>query len=551
MEKFWLSQYQPGVPTEIDPSTYTSLPELFDESFSEHAKKVAFSNLGTTLSFEQLNILSLNFAAYLQQIGLKKGDKVAIMMPNCLQYPIAIFAILRAGFVVVNVNPLYTASELVHQANDSETAAIIVLASFVHIVKKAEPEFTSLKHIIVTELGDCFPIVKKIAVNLALKYIHKMVPDYSDMNFVRFNSALTIGASTTFKKPSLSHTDIAFIQYTGGTTGVSAGAVLTHKNLIANILQTTAWISPLQKNKKHIIVTALPLYHIFSLTANCFTFLRIGAENLLITNPRDTKAFINQIKSAKFTVITGVNTLFESLLKHPNFHKIDFSNLKLTLSGGMALQKNVASLWQKATNHPILEAYGLTETSPGVCINPISTKKYNGSVGLPIPSTNVSIRDEKGHELPTGEVGELNVSGPQVMPEYWNKPAETKLVFWPDGFLKTGDSARIDEHGYVYLVDRIKDLIIISGFNVYPHQIEEVILQLPSVDEAAVIGIRNQKGQEVVKACVVKKDQSLTAEDIIEHCQINLTAYKIPKIVEFYDELPKSNIGKILKRALK
>lgn len=551
MDKVWLQQYEKGIPKEIDPSLYESLPELFEKPFNQYQDKIAFANLKTNLSYKELNILSTKLAAYLQSLGLKKGARILIMMPNLLQYPIAIFAILRAGFVVVNINPLYTANELIHQANDCEAEAIIVLANFAHIVDQSLSQIPSLKHIIITELGDGFSIIKKHLVNCVVKYVHKLVPKYSLKNAVKFHTAIKKGGDETFTKPNLTHSDIAFLQYTGGTTGIAKGAVLTHKNLIANILQTTAWISSLRKKNNQIIITALPLYHIFSLTANCFTFFMIGAKNILITNPRNIKGFIKEIKNVKFTAITGVNTLFDSLLRHSSFQKINFKYLKITLSGGMSLQKNVANLWQKKTKCPIIEAYGLTETSPGVTINPVHTKKYNGSVGLPLPSTIVSIRDKTGKELPIGEVGELCIFGPQVMKEYWHKPNETKLIFWQDGFLRTGDSARIDKLGYVYIVDRIKELIIISGFNVYPHQVEEVIAQLPGVQEVAVIGAKTRSGHEVVKACIVKKDPSITAETIIEHCRNNLTRYKVPKIVEFYDDLPKSSVGKILKRAIK
>ncbi|MDF1757246.1 MAG: AMP-binding protein [Legionellaceae bacterium] len=551
MDKFWLSQYQQGVPTEINPNIYSSLPEMFDIPFNQYSDRISFTNAGTDISYAKLYLLSKQVAAYLQQMGLKKGARIAIMMPNVLQYPILIFAILRAGFVVVNVNPLYTASELTHQMNDCSVEVIFVLANFAHVVKQSLPDMPSVKEVVVTELGDCFPTLKKIAANILVKYIHKMVPSYSEMQHIKFTDILRIGANSSYTKPNIQSEDIAFIQYTGGTTGVSKGAILSHRNLIANILQTTAWVSTIKKEKEQIIVTALPLYHIFSLTANCFTFFMIGSKNILITNPRDTKGFINAIKNAKITAITGVNTLYDSLLRHPKFNKINFKHLNIALSGGMALQKNVASQWQKATDMPILEAYGLTETSPAVTINPLNTKIYTGSVGLPLPSTNIAIRDENGNDLPIDEIGELSVSGPQVMSEYWQKPEETKLEFWPDGFLRTGDSARIDRLGYVYLVDRIKDLIIVSGFNVYPHQVEDVIMQLPGVLEVAVIGVNKQTGRELVKACVVKNDPSLTEEEILNHCRENLTAYKIPKQIEFYEELPKTNVGKILKRAIK
>ncbi len=550
MDKCWLKNYQSGVPHEIDPSKYNDLMQFFADTFTSCTEKVAFTNMGINLTYKDIDNKSQNLAAYLQSLGLKKGARIALMMPNLLQYPIAIFAILRAGYSVVNINPLYTEHEVSYQLNDNGTEAIIVVANFAKTIQKALPKIPTVKHIIVTEIGDCFPLIKRKLVNYILKYIYNAIPSFDGLKYITFNNALNIGANVKFAKPNLTPNDIAFIQYTGGTTGISKGAVLTHKNIIANVLQTTAWLSNLEKNKQQIIVTALPLYHIFSLTANLFTFCKIGAKNILITDPRDTKGFIKQIKKSKFSAITGVNTLYLSLINHPLFSKIDFSHLKISLSGGMALEKKVASQWNKITKSPILEAYGLTETSPGVAINPISTTSYNGSVGLPLPSTEVSIRDEQGKELAINEIGELCIKGPQVMHEYWQKPQETKLAFWEDGFFRSGDTARVDENGYLYLVDRIKDLIIVSGFNVYPHQVEETILQIPGVKEVAVIAINKGTGKEAVKACVVKNDPEISAENIIEHCRENLTSYKIPKVVEFYDELPKSNIGKILKREL-
>lgn len=550
MDKCWLKNYQQGVPYEIDPNKYDSLMDFFAESIESHATKIAFSNMGVNLTYQDIENKTQNFAAYLQSLNLKKGARIAIMMPNLLQYPIAIFGILRAGFSVVNINPLYKVNEVLAQLNDSEAEAIIGVANFANTIENALPNATTIKHVIITEIGDCFPFIKRLLINSILKYVYRAIPKFPNLKHTTFHDALKIGTNLQFTKPKINSKDIAFIQYTGGTTGISKGAVLTHGNITANVLQTTSWLSNLDKNKQQIIVTALPLYHIFSLTANLFTFYKLGAKNILITNPRDTKGFIKQIKNSKLTAITGVNTLFLSLINHPLFTKIDFSQLKISLSGGMALEKKVASRWFKITKTPILEAYGLTETSPGVAINPISTAKYNGSVGLPLPSTEVSIRDMNGKELNINEVGELCIKGPQVMHEYWHRPEETKHAFWEDGFLRSGDSARIDENGYLYIVDRIKELIIISGFNVYPHQVEEVILQIPGVKEVAVIAINKGTGQEAVKACVVKDDANLTAENIIEYCRENLAAYKIPRIVEFYNDLPKSNIGKILKREL-
>lgn len=550
MDKCWLHQYQRGIPDKIHPEEFKNINDYMADVFTDNADKIAFTNMKSELTFAEVDKRSQQLAAYLQTLGLNKGARIAIMMPNLLQYPIAIFAILRAGFAVVNINPLYTANEVSAQLQDSEADAVIVVANFSDTIQAALKDASSVKHVIVTEIGDSFDFIKRNIVNTTIKHYLKMVPKCPGLKFIKFNQALKIGDKAKFTDPKLTLNDIAFIQYTGGTTGISKGAVLTHKNIVANIQQTNAWLTPIKHIKKQIIVTALPLYHIFSLTANLFTFFKLGANNILITNPRDTERFLKEIKNTKFTAITGVNTLFLSMINHPNFNKINFKNLRITLSGGMALEKKVASCWHKVTKTPILEAYGLTETSPAVAINPLSTNIYNGSVGLPLPSTDVSIRDKDGHELPIGEVGELSILGPQVMREYWQKPEETEQSFWSDGYLRTGDTARIDELGYIYLVDRIKDLIIVSGFNVYPHQVEEVILQIPGVKEAAVIAVNKGTGHEAVKACVVTEDSDISADDIINHCRENLTSYKIPRTVEFFSELPKSNIGKILKKDL-
>lgn len=551
MEKLWLDQYQQGVPHAVYPDSYASLIKFFDESFKKFSRNVAYENMGTQLTYAQVENRSRDIAAYLQHLNLTKGARIAIMMPNLLQYPVSLFGILRGGYVVVNTNPLYTVDELVHQLNDAEVEAIIVLANYAKTVQDALPKIPSLKHVIVTEVGDLFPPMKRFIVNHVVKYVKRMVPDYQGLAATAFTTMLEEGRRFLLSEVPYSRDDVAFIQYTGGTTGVFKGAMLTQRNMIANILQASAWISPLGIGPKDTIVTALPLYHIFSLTANCLTFFKVGAKSLLITNPRDMKGFIRTIKNAKFTAITGVNTLFNGLLNQPQFRHVDFSKLKLALSGGMALQKSVARRWREVTKAPILEAYGLTETSPAVTINPLSLKEYNGSVGLPIPSTEVSIRDEKGRELAIGEIGELCVKGPQVMPGYWQQPEETAAVFWPDKFLRTGDTARVDALGYVYLIDRIKDMILVSGFNVYPNEVEQVISQMPGVLEVGVIGVDKENGGEMVKACIVKRDPNLTVEEVIAHCQLHLTGYKVPKIVEFYKELPKSNVGKVLRRALR
>ncbi|KTC86713.1 AMP-binding protein [Legionella brunensis] len=550
MDKVWLEHYQKGVPHTIDANEYESIVALFEESCRKYSSQVAYVNLGSSITYAELYKKSTQFAIYLQQLGLKKGARVAIMMPNVLQYPIALFGILKAGYVVVNTNPLYTSDEVIHQMNDSGAEAIIVLANFAKTVEKALPN-TKIKHVVITQIGDVFPFIKKTIVNAVVKYIKKMVPSYHIPHAIPFNQALQQGESGHLEPAQLDHQSIAFLQYTGGTTGVAKGAILTHGNMVANVLQAYSWIAPLAIDGEDIIVTALPLYHIFSLTANCLTFLKAGAKNILITNPRDIPHFISEIKNSNFTAITGVNTLFNALLNNPRFNEINFSKLKLALSGGMALQKSVALRWKDKTKTRVLEAYGLTETSPAVTINPMYLEEYNGSIGLPLPSTEITIRDTMDKEVAPGQAGELCVKGPQVMAGYWQRPDETALVFTADGFLKTGDIARVDENGYVYLVDRKKDMIDVSGFNVYPNEVEQVISMHPGVLEVGVVGVIDEDSGERVKACIVKRDPNLTAEEIIAYCREHLTAYKIPKIIEFYSELPKTNVGKVLRRALK
>lgn len=551
MDKLWLKHYQQGVPYEINANEHASLVHLFDEACSKHKNNIAFVNMNCAITYGELDKLSLQFATYLQQLGLKKGARVAIMMPNVLQYPIVLFAILRAGYTVVNTNPLYTCDEVIHQMNDSGAEVIVALANFAKTIEKSLPKTPLLKHVIITEIGDIFPTFKRIIVNAVVKYIKKMVPAYDIPQAIAFNDALQKGTEKRFSPVELNHQDIALLQYTGGTTGIAKGAMLTHGNMVANVMQASAWISPMSLGSDDIIITALPLYHIFSLTANCLTFFNVGAKNILITNPRDLPTFINDIKETGFTAITGVNTLFNALLNHPKFKEINFSKLKLALSGGMALQKSVALKWKEQTKSRVLEAYGLTETCPAVSINPMYLDEYNGSIGLPISSTDISIRNDEGKEVPLGEKGELCVKGPQVTPGYWQREDETKQAFWSDGFFRTGDIARVDEQGYIYLVDRKKDMIIVSGFNVYPNEVEQVISMLPEVLEVGVIGIAEDDGGERVKACIVKRDPALTAEQVIAHCREHLTAYKVPKCIEFYTELPKTNVGKILRRALK
>lgn len=551
MDKLWLQNYQPGIPQEISLEGYSSLITLFENSCQKFTDEIAYINMDCKLTYGEVDTLTAQFASYLQQQGLKKGSRVAIMMPNLLQYPIALFGILRAGLVVVNTNPLYTSDELIHQINDAGAEAIIVMENFAKTLGKALTHIPSLKHIITTQMADLFPTPKRLIVNFVVKHIKKLVPDFNLPHATTFRKALKLGAEQPFQPVNLTLEDIAFLQYTGGTTGIAKGAILTHKNMVANVLQAYAWISPLDISSQDCIVTALPLYHIFSLTANCLTFFKAGAKNILVTNPRDMPRFIKEIKNAQFTAITGVNTLFNTLLNSPRFGEIDFSKLKLALAGGMALQKNVALKWREKTNSRVVEAYGLTETSPAVTINPMSQEDYTGSIGLPLPSTEISIRDNDGLEVPLGQKGELCIRGPQVMQGYWHKNEETALVFWPDKFLRTGDIAVVDTQGFVYLVDRKKDMILVSGFNVYPNEVEQVINMHPGVLEVGVIGVSDGESGEKVKACIVKRDLALTAEDIIRHCREHLTAYKVPKIIEFYSELPKTNVGKILRRALK
>jgi long-chain acyl-CoA synthetase len=550
VDKLWLEHYQDGVPHTIDSNAYASLVALFDDVCKRYSKRTAYINLGHALRFDELEVQSRAFSAYLQSLGLTQGARVAIMLPNILQYPIALFAILRAGYVVVNTNPLYTADEVSYQMQDARAEALIVLANFATTVEKARPNMPKLKHIIVTEVGDVFSFVKRTAVNTVLKHVQKQVPAYDIPHAITWRKACARGKKKPFTPPPLSHENLAFIQYTGGTTGVSKGAMLTHGNLVANVMQAFAWVAPVGINEDDIIITALPLYHIFSLTANCLTFLKAGATNILITNPRDLSGFIKTIKNAKFTAITGVNTLFNALLNHPDITNVDFSHVRLVLSGGMPLQKSVADAWYAQTNTHALEAYGLTETSPAATINPLNLTTYNGSIGLPLPSTDISIRDDNGNELALGEAGELCIKGPQVMPGYWQRADETSLVFWSDGFLRTGDVAKVDKQGFVYLVDRKKDMILVSGFNVYPNEVEQIISLMPEILEVGVVGVEDASG-EMVKACIVKRDPDLTQEQVVAHCRHHLTAYKVPKIIEFYNELPKTNVGKILRRELK
>jgi long-chain acyl-CoA synthetase len=551
IERPWLANYPAGVPAEIDVDEFPSIPSVLEGAIRNFRDRPAFTNLGKTLTYAEIDELSRQFAAYLLgELKLKKGDRVAIMMPNCLQYPIATFGVLRAGLTVVNTNPMYTARELRHQLVDSGASAILVLDNFAKTVQDVVAD-TQVRQVITTGLGDMLPFPKGAIVNFVLRYVKKMVPDYDIAGAVRFRDTLALGRKHQLPDVAITHEDIAFLQYTGGTTGVAKGAMLTHRNLVANMQQASAWLGSNVRMGEEVIVTALPLYHIFALTANGLVFMKYGARNLLITNPRDMPAFVKELKHNRFTAITGVNTLFNGLLNTPGFDEIDFSPLHLTLGGGMAVQRSVAERWKQVTGDTLVEAYGLTETSPAACINPMTLAEYNGSIGLPVPSTDACIKDEDGNMLPIGEVGELCIKGPQVMKGYWQRPEETAQAFDAEGWLHTGDMAKMDENGFFYIVDRKKDMILVSGFNVYPNEVEDVVAMMPGVLEVAAVGVPDERSGEAVKLVIVKKDPSLTEEQVKAHARENLTGYKQPKVVEFRDELPKTNVGKILRRELR
>ena len=551
LERPWLAQYPAGVPAEIDVDEYPSIVSVLERAIASYRDRPAFANLGKVLTYADVDRLSAQFAAYLLgELKLKKGDRVAIMMPNCLQYPISTFGILRAGLTVVNVNPMYTPRELRHQLIDSGAVAIVVLDNFGRTVQEVIAD-TAVKQVITTGLGDMLAFPKGAIVNFVLRHVKKMVPDYDLPGAIRFRDALVLGQLQSPPTVVIDPEDIAFLQYTGGTTGVAKGAMLTHRNLVANMQQAAAWVSSNVKPGEEIMITALPLYHIFSLTANGLVFMKFGALNYLITNPRDMRGFVKELSKIPFTAITGVNTLFNGLLNTPGFDKIDFSHLRLTLGGGMAVQRAVAERWKQVTGCTLVEAYGLTETSPAACINPMDLAEYNGAIGLPVPSTDACIKDDDGHQLASGEVGELCIKGPQVMRGYWHRPDETANVIDGEGWLHTGDMARMDEKGFFYIVDRKKDMILVSGFNVYPNEVEDVIALMPGVLEVAAVGVPDEKSGEAVKVVIVKKDPSLTAEQVKAHARENLTGYKHPKYVEFRTELPKTNVGKILRRELR
>ncbi len=550
MEKVWLKSYPKGVPHTIDPSSYSSVVQLFEESCAKYKDRTAFSNMGAELSFEDLNYLTADFASFLQNTaGLKKGDRIAIQLPNILQYPVALYGALRAGLVVVNTNPLYTAREMKHQFKDSGAKAVVIFANSAHLLEQIIDD-TEIETVIVTQIGDLLGFPKSLLVNSVLKYVKKMVPKYNLPKAYSFYDALDLGAEKAYTPIDIRSEDTAFLQYTGGTTGVAKGAVLTHSNIVANLLQVSAWKKPLLIEGEEVGILALPLYHIFSLTVNALSLLKYGATNIMITNPRDIPGFIKTLRKTKFTVFPGLNTLFNALMNHEDFNKIDFSGLKVSVGGGMALQEAVARKWMKLTNSPIVEGYGLTETSPVASCNPIDGTDKVGTIGLPLPSTEMAVWDEDGKELGIGEVGEIVIKGPQVMKGYWNIPGETEKIL-VNGWLKTGDVGFCDEDGFFKIVDRKKDMILVSGFNVYPNEIEAVLASHPKILEAAAVGIPDEKSTEIVKAFVVRKDSSLTEQEVIDFCRKELTAYKVPKQIEFRDELPKTNVGKILRRALR
>ena len=550
LNKVWLNRYPADVPAEINADRYESLVGLFEAAVKRYGDRAAFINMGQQMSFNQLEERSRAFAAWLQQgLGLKKGDRVALMMPNLLQYPVALFGVLRAGMIVVNVNPLYTPRELKHQLNDSGASAIVIVSNFAHTLEKVVAE-TAIKQVVLTRLGDQLSPVKGTLVNFVVKYVKRLVPKYHLPNAISFRDVLQQGKALSYERPAMSNDDLAFLQYTGGTTGVAKGAMLTHRNMQANLEQTKATYGSVLRDGKELVVTALPLYHIFALTVNGLLFLDLGGTNLLITNPRDIPGFVKEMAKYPFTAITGVNTLFNALLNDSHFQKLDFSSLRLSAGGGMSVQKVVAERWEKLTGHYLLEGYGLTECAPLVSVNPHDIDYHSGSIGLPVPSTEAKLVDDEGNEVAHGEPGELCVKGPQVMLGYWQRPDATDEII-KDGWLHTGDIAVMDDDGYLRIVDRKKDMILVSGFNVYPNEIEDVVMQHNGVQEVAAVGVPAGSSGETVKIFVVKKDPALTEEALVTFCRRQLTGYKVPKLVEFRDELPKSNVGKILRRELR
>ncbi|WP_298014740.1 AMP-binding protein [uncultured Castellaniella sp.] len=551
MERIWLEHYPKGVPADItdQAAAYASLADLFEESCRRYAHNTAYISMGATMSYARIHEKAQAFAAWLQSQGVDKGERVALMMPNLLQYPICLFGTLMAGAVVVNTNPLYTPHELHHQLSDSGATTVVVAENFAGTLQQAMPG-TDVKRVVVTSLGEMLGFPKSLITDLVVRHVKNMVPAWHIPGALRLRQALEQGARAPYRRPALSHEDLAALQYTGGTTGVAKGAMLSHGNLLANVCQAYAWVRPYCTGDRECIVTALPLYHIFALTANCLTFMRMGASNLLIVNPRDIPGFVKELGKVKFTALTGVNTLFNALLNNPDFSKLDFSGLNLTLGGGMAVQEAIAQRWLKITGKPIAQAYGLTETSPAVTINPFDKVDFNGSIGLPVPSTDVAVRTDN-RAMAIGESGEICVKGPQVMTGYWNRPEETAKAFDADGWLMTGDIGYMNDKGYVFLLDRKKDMILVSGFNVYPNEVEAAAIEHPGILEAAAVGVPNGASGEAVKLYVIRKDPTLTEAEVIAHCRTLLTGYKVPKFVEFRDELPRSNVGKILRKELR
>lgn len=552
MEPIWLAHYPAGIPADItdEAQRYDSLVSVFEESCAQHADAVAYISLGASMTYRELDQRSRHFAAWLQSIGVVKGDRVALMMPNILQYPVCLFGTLRAGAVVVNTNPLYTPTELEHQLKDSGAQTIVIAENFAHTLQEALPR-TAIKNIVVTSVGEMLGGIKGVVTDLVVRHVKKLIPAWSLPGPVRLKAALAQGRRMKHTAIPLTHTDIALLQYTGGTTGVAKGAMLTHGNMVSNLCQAHAWVKSYLHGEDECIVTALPLYHIFAFTANCLTFMKLGAKNLLIINARDIPDMIKSMGKVRFTALTGVNTLFNALLHNPDFAKLDFSGLRLTLGGGMAVQEVIAQRWLDTTGVPIAQAYGLTETSPAVTINPLDKTTFDGSIGLPVPSTEISIRDGENTDLPQGQQGEICVRGPQVTPGYWQQPEETRKTFDSDGFLRTGDIGYVNEQGYIFILDRKKDMILVSGFNVYPNEVEAVAMEHPDVREAAAVGVPDEHSGEVVKLFVIRNNPGLTEEALIKHCRQKLTGYKAPRYVEFRDQLPRTNVGKILRRQLR
>ncbi|MDP2033737.1 MAG: long-chain-fatty-acid--CoA ligase [Polaromonas sp.] len=554
IDRPWLSAYPPGVPTDIDASQYTSLVALMEESFSKNASAVAYSFMGKDITFGQTDSLSQAFAAYLQGLGLVKGDRVAIMMPNVPQYPVTVAAILRAGFVVVNVNPLYTPRELEHQLKDSGAKAIVIIENFANTLEQCIAN-TPVKHVVLTAMGDQLGMLKGALVNYVVRNVKKMVPAFNLPSAVRFNEAIAQGTRGTLKRPDIKPDDVAVLQYTGGTTGVSKGAVLLHRNVIANVLQSEAWNGPamtsMQAGVQPTYVCALPLYHIFAFTVNMMLGMRTGGKNILIPNPRDLPAVLKELAKHKIHSFPAVNTLFNGLANHPDFNSVDWSHLKVSLGGGMAVTGSVAKLWLEKTGCPICEGYGLSETSPSASCNPTNSKAFTGTIGVPIPGTWFKLLDDDGNEVPPGQPGEIAIKGPQVMAGYWQRPDETAKVMTPDGYFKSGDIGTVDERGFFKIVDRKKDMILVSGFNVYPNEVEDVVSGMEGVMECACVGVADDKSGEAVKLVIVKKDPDLTEAQVREFCKTNLTGYKQPKVIEFRTELPKTPVGKILRRELR